>query len=51
VRRFRGRLDGFALPGIEIDNTRLVRGGNSYRFTQPIHPDDVITATWRFDDM
>jgi acyl dehydratase len=37
--------------GIEIPNSRLVRGGNSYRFLQPIHPDDVITATWRIDDM
>lgn len=36
--------------GIEIPNTRLVRGGNSYTFDHPIHPDDVITATWRIDD-
>jgi acyl dehydratase len=35
--------------GIEIPNTRLVRGGNSYTFDHPIHPDDVVTATWRID--
>jgi acyl dehydratase len=37
--------------GIEIPDTRLVRGGNTYAFHRPIHPDDVITATWRIDDM
>lgn len=36
--------------GIEIPDTRLVRGGNSYTFHHPVHPDDVITATWRIDD-
>jgi acyl dehydratase len=37
--------------GIEIPNTRLVRGGNSYVFERPVHPDTVITATWRIDGM
>jgi acyl dehydratase len=37
--------------GIEIPNTRLVRGGNSYTFERPIHPDTVVTATWRIDGM
>ena len=37
--------------GIEIPNTRLVRGGNSYTFEGPIHPDTVVTATWRIDGM
>ena len=32
--------------GIEIPGTRLVRGGNEYEFVQPVHPDDVVTATW-----
>jgi len=36
--------------GIEIPDTRLVRGGNSYTFDHPNHPDDVVTATWRIDD-
>ena len=31
--------------GIEIPDTRLVRGGNEYEFFQPVHPDDVVTAT------
>lgn len=37
--------------GIEIPDTRLVRGGNEYEFVQAIHPDDVITATWEIADM
>jgi acyl dehydratase len=36
--------------GIELPNTRLVRGGNSYTFTQAIHPDDIVTATWEIVD-
>jgi acyl dehydratase len=36
--------------GIELPNTRLVRGGNSYTFTKAIHPDDVVTATWEIVD-
>ena len=36
--------------GIEIPDTRLVRGGNEYEFFQPMHPDDVITATWEIVD-
>jgi acyl dehydratase len=37
--------------GIEIPDTRLVRGGNEYEFFQPMHPDDVVTATWTIEDM
>jgi acyl dehydratase len=37
--------------GIEIADTRLVRGGNTYEFFQHVHPDDVITATWELVDM
>lgn len=37
--------------GIEVPDTRLVRGGNSYEFHQAVHPDDVITATWTIADM
>ena len=36
--------------GIEIPDTRLVRGGNEYEFFQPVHPDDVVTATWEIVD-
>lgn len=45
--------DGY--PGhtwrLELPGTRLVRGGNSYRFHRPIRPDDVITATWRIESV
>lgn len=37
---------GFHIPG-----TREVRGGNSYRFHQPVRPEDVITATWTVTDV
>ena len=37
---------GFHLPG-----TREVRGGNSYRFHQPVRPDDVVTARWEVTDV
>jgi acyl dehydratase len=37
---------GFHLPG-----TREVRGGNSYRFHQPVLPDDVVTARWEVTDV
>ncbi|QWF23287.1 MaoC family dehydratase N-terminal domain-containing protein [Nocardioides sp. LMS-CY] len=35
---------------IEIPDTRTVRGGNSYVFHRPVHPDDRITATWEILD-
>jgi len=37
---------GFHLPG-----TREVRGGNSYRFHQPVRPSDVVTARWEVTDV
>lgn len=44
--------DGY--PGhswrLQVPGTTLVRGGNLYTFHQPVHPDDVITATWRLTD-
>ncbi|GAA1765874.1 hypothetical protein GCM10009795_010550 [Nocardioides hankookensis] len=36
----------FHLPG-----TREVRGGNSYRFHQPVRPEDVVTARWEVTDV
>jgi acyl dehydratase len=41
--------DGFAghTWGIRPPGTRLVRGGNSYVFLRPAHPDDVVTVSWR----
>lgn len=32
--------------GIEVPDTRVVRGGNSYVFHQAVRPSDVVTATW-----
>lgn len=37
--------------GIEIPNTRLVRGGNDYTFHRYARPDDVLTVTWTLTDM
>jgi acyl dehydratase len=36
---------------IDVPGTREVRGGNAYTFYRRIRPDDVITATWRIDDV
>jgi acyl dehydratase len=36
---------------LDVPDSRLVRGGNSYAFGRPAHPDDVVTATWRITDM
>jgi hypothetical protein len=45
--------DGFAGHSwhLDVPGTRLVRGGHRYRWARDVHPDDVITATWRLDDM
>jgi acyl dehydratase len=45
--------DGYAGHGwgLEVPGTRLVRGGNAYRFERPIGPDDIVTATWRLAGM
>jgi len=45
--------DGYAghLWELEIANTRLLRGGNSYQFFQYVHSTDVITAIWRIDEI
>jgi len=36
---------------LDVPNSRLVRGGNTYEFTQYARPDDVITAHWSIVDM
>ncbi|MEU7987589.1 MaoC family dehydratase [Streptosporangium canum] len=43
--------DGYAGHSwhLDVPGARLVRGGNDYTFHQPVHPDDVITATWRIE--
>lgn len=36
---------------IEIPGTRKVRGGNSYVFHRRVRPSDIVTATWRIEDI
>jgi acyl dehydratase len=45
--------DGYAGHGwrLDVPGTRLVRGGNSYRFERPVGPDDVVTARWKLAGM
>ena len=31
---------------LPVTGCRQIRGGNSYEFAAPVHPDDVVTATW-----
>jgi acyl dehydratase len=37
--------------GLEVPNTRTVRGGNDYVFHRPARPGDIVTVTWRLVDM
>lgn len=34
---------------VAVPGTRMVRGGNTYTFHRPVHPSDVLTATWRLE--
>jgi acyl dehydratase len=45
--------NGYAGHGwdLHLPGTREVRGGNSYRFHQPVRPDDVVTARWQVTDV
>ncbi|GAA2211646.1 MaoC family dehydratase N-terminal domain-containing protein [Nonomuraea monospora] len=45
--------DGFAGHSwrLDVPGARLVRGGNAYEFHQPVRPGDVITVTWRVQDV
>lgn len=36
---------------LEIPGTRLVRGGNSYVFYRPALATDIVTVTWRLDEI
>lgn len=36
---------------LDIPGTRQVRGGNAYVFHRRIRPDDLVTATWRIEDV
>lgn len=37
--------------GIDIEGTRMIRGGHEYEFHRPLYPSDVITATWTVTDV
>ena len=37
--------------GIDIEGTRMIRGGHEYEFRRPLYPSDVITATWTITDV
>lgn len=36
---------------LDVPDSRLVRGGNTYEFSQYARPDDVVTSTWTIADM
>lgn len=36
---------------LPITGCRTIRGGNEYTFSRPVHPNDVITARWRIEDI
>ncbi len=42
-------IDGYVGHGwgIEIEGTRLIRGGHDYRFHRPLYPTDRLTVRWR----
>lgn len=37
--------------GIHIEGTRLLRGGNTYEFFEPVTPSDVLTVTWKIAEI
>ncbi|MEK7848715.1 MAG: MaoC family dehydratase N-terminal domain-containing protein [Chloroflexota bacterium] len=42
-----GEDGGFARPVLVDPGGRRHRGGNEYRFYQPLRPSDILTATWK----
>lgn len=36
---------------LPVTGARLIRGGHEYEFGRPVRPGDVITVTWRIDDI
>ena len=44
---------GYAGHGWDLDvpGTRLLRGGNEYKFHKEVRPDDILTVTWKIEDM
>lgn len=45
--------DGYAghFWGIEIPNTKILRGGNSYKFYQYLHATDILTVIWKINEI
>lgn len=40
--------EGHFLQAVQVNpGGRILRGGNDYRFFQPVRPEDVVTATWK----
>ena len=35
----------------QIENARLLRGGNEYEFVEPVRATDQLKVTWRIDDI
>lgn len=50
---FDGDMDerGELLGRAELRDLSGLRAGNEYEFFQPVHPDDIITATWKVKDV
>lgn len=36
---------------LPLKGLRMIRGGNEYEFFQPVRSTDIITASWRLDDI
>jgi len=36
---------------IDLDGARLLRGGNSYEFVEPVQASDVLAVTWTITDV
>ena len=36
---------------LPVEGCRMIRGGHDYTFGRPVGPDDVLTVTWRIDDI
>ena len=49
---FDGDMDerGELLGRAELRDLSGLRAANEYEFFQPVHPDDIITATWKVKD-
>jgi acyl dehydratase len=50
-----GRADNDGYVGhswdLPVEGARMIRGGHEYELFEPVHPDVVLTVTWRIDDI